>query len=154
MKIRNILIGLVFGAVLFSSNASAQTAKDSVETTIRQMFEAMAGVDTVKLSGCFAPGSIQQTISIGKDGKETVMTVSLSQFTTSISKLIKGDADERIEFASVQIDGSLASVWTPYKFYYKGKFSHCGANSFQLVRTEAGWKIQYLIDTRRRQACE
>ena len=138
MKIKKIIKGLVLGSVLFSSNASAQSAKDSVETTIKQLFEAMVGVDTVKLSNCFAPGAIQQTIVSGKDGKEMVRTESLSQFTSSVSKLVKGDADERIEFASVQIDGSLASVWTPYKFYYKGKFSHCGANSFQLVRTDTG----------------
>lgn len=45
-------------------------------------------------------------------------------------------------------------VWAPYQFYYKGKFSHCGADSFQLVRINGKWKIQYLVDTRRSQGCE
>jgi len=54
----------------------------------------------------------------------------------------------------VKIDGPLAIVWTPYKFYFNGKFSHCGVNSFQLVRFNGVWKIQYLIDTRRRAGCE
>lgn len=146
--------GLVFMAVLFPCMTTAQSARDSVENTIKQMFEAMSGIDTVKLSNCFAPTAILQTIAIGKDGRETVRTVGLSQFITSISKLGQGDADERIQITSIQIDASLASVWTPYKFYYKGNFSHCGANSFQLIRTEEGWKIQYLIDTRRKQGCD
>ena len=55
-----------------------------------------------------------------------------------------------IEFEAIHIEKSLASVWTPYKFYLNGKVSHTGTNSFQLVKTAEGWKIQYIIDTRRR----
>ena len=43
---------------------------------------------------------------------------------------------------------------TPYKFYVGEKFSHCGVNSFQLVKIRGEWKIQYIIDTRRRQNCD
>jgi hypothetical protein len=62
--------------------------------------------------------------------------------------------DERISFDLVKIDGELASVWTPYKFYAGEKFSHCGVDSYQLVKLNGEWKIQYLIDTRRKQGCE
>ena len=61
-----------------------------------------------------------------------------------------GEADERIEIETIRIDGPMAMVWAPYQFYYKGKFHHCGVNSFQLVKLADGWKIQYLIDTRRK----
>jgi hypothetical protein len=47
----------------------------------------------------------------------------------------------------------MAAVWTPYNFYYNGQFSHCGVNSFQVIRFKDGWKIQYIIDTRRRTGC-
>jgi hypothetical protein len=50
----------------------------------------------------------------------------------------------------IRIDASLAIVWAPYEFYYKGKYSHKGVDSFQLVRVNGVWKIQYLIDTRRK----
>ena len=53
-------------------------------------------------------------------------------------------------FETIKIDGALASVWTPYKFYSGATFSHCGANSFQLVKIDGAWKIQYIIDTRRK----
>jgi len=61
--------------------------------------------------------------------------------------------NERITFEIVKVDADLASVWTPYQFYYKDKFSHCGVNSFQLVRLQGIWKIQYLVDTRRKTDC-
>ena len=73
---------------------------------------------------------------------------------SSFSKLSKNDADEKIKFEAIHIDGNLASVFTPYEFYYKGKFSHCGANSFQFVKQNNVWKIQYIIDTRRKENCE
>jgi len=58
--------------------------------------------------------------------------------------------DERVTIGELLIDNQLASVWTPYQFYYKEQYSHQGANSFQLVKGVDGWKIQYLIDTRRK----
>jgi hypothetical protein len=62
--------------------------------------------------------------------------------------------DERIKFEAIHAEKSLASVWTPYSFYINGKRSHCGTNSFQLVKMADGWKIQYIIDTRRKQGCD
>jgi len=56
-------------------------------------------------------------------------------------------------FAKILIDSQLASVWTDYKFYIGDKFSHCGVNSFQLVKLNDGWKIVYIIDTRRKEGC-
>jgi hypothetical protein len=78
----------------------------------------------------------------------------VDEFAKTISTIKKGAADEQIIFESVRIDGPLAMVWAPYKFYFDGKFSHCGVDSFQLVFINAQWKIQYLIDTRRKQPCQ
>ena len=47
----------------------------------------------------------------------------------------------------------MATAWTPYEFWYKEKFSHCGVNSFQLMKIENEWKIIYFVDTRRRSDC-
>ena len=138
----------------FSFNASAQTATDSVKATINQLFEAMKSADPVKLKDAFADSAIMQTIGRTREGNIRVVSDGVDKFVASISRLPKDSADEQISFGAIHIDGPLASVWTPYKFYYAGKFSHCGVNSFQLVRINGRWKIQYLIDTRRRVGCE
>lgn len=144
---------LVLFLVLPGSLASAQTAEDSVKAAVNSLFEGMKNADPSAIKNAFADSAILQTIINGANGKITVRTEPVAAFENSISKLAKGAADERIEFGSVKVDGALASVWTPYKFYYNGNFSHCGANSFQLIRVNGSWKIQYLIDTRRRQGC-
>jgi hypothetical protein len=61
--------------------------------------------------------------------------------------------DERLLSYSVQIDGNLAHVWTPYEFWLNGNFSHCGANAFTLAKMDDGWKIVHLIDSRRKSSC-
>jgi hypothetical protein len=62
--------------------------------------------------------------------------------------------DERIEFNDIKIDGPMASIWMPYQFYRGENFSDCGVNSFQLYKAEKGWKIIYLVDTRRKKNCK
>ena len=69
-------------------------------------------------------------------------------FINSVGKQPVGALDERIVFDKILINKELASVWTPYQLYVKDKYIHQGVNSFQVIRTKDGWKIQYLIDTR------
>ena len=49
--------------------------------------------------------------------------------------------------------GPIASVWTPYDFWVDGKFSHCGIDIFDLVKTAEGWKISGLTYTVERTGC-
>lgn len=132
----------------------AQSAEDSIKTTINTLFTAMKNADAGLLRTAFSDSALLQTISRDKDGKTIVKTEQVSDFAGLVATLKKDSADERISFETIKIDGPLAIVWTPYNFYYNGRFSHCGVNSFQLVRFEGTWKIQYLIDTRRRAGCK
>lgn len=143
---------ILFLLVALTTAASAQTREDSVKTVVNNLFIAMKSNDTSLLASCFSEGAILQTI-VQKRDSVLVKSESIPAFISSIGKAAKGALDERITFDAVKTDGALASVWTPYSFYYNGKFSHCGVNSFQLVSTAAGWKIQYLIDTRRKEPC-
>jgi hypothetical protein len=110
--------------------------------------------DTMLIKSTMTEGVIFQTIARNKEGDTYVKTENVAAFLTSIATPRKDIADERITFETIKIDGALASVWTPYKFYMGEKFSHCGANSFQLVRQNGLWKIQDIIDTRRKNGCD
>ena len=129
---------------------SAQTAEDSVKAVVNKLFAAMKQSDAKSLQECFADSAILQTIT--RSGK--IRNDAVKDFISQISSLPKDSADERIMFDIVKVDDGLAIAWTPYQFYYAGKFSHCGVNSFQLIKVSGVWKIQYLIDTRRRLNCK
>lgn len=145
---------IVLTLALITRNSFAQTAEDSVKTVINKMFASMKAADAGGLESCFADSMILQTVARSKDGKLVVRNEAANEFIDFIRKESPGNADEQISFETIKIDGPLAIAWAPYKFYYKGQFSHCGVNSFQLVRFEGGWRIQYIIDTRRRNGCD
>ena len=133
---------------------NAQTAEDSVKAVVNQLFTAMKNTDVSMLKDAFADSAVLQTIRRKQDGTFFVQNERVIDFISQIGMAKKDSLDERITFETLKIDGPLAIVWTPYKFYYAGKFSHCGVNSFQIVRINGRWKIQFLIDTRRRQGCD
>lgn len=148
---KQILLSITLLLLVFVTKA--QSPKDSIKATIDQMFLAMKNSDGAILKSCFADSAVLQTIIKNKSGNVRVKNELVAEFVDQINKIGKGDADERIQYDVIKIDGDLAIVWTPYQFYYKGVFSHCGVNSFHLVRFANGWKIQYLIDTRRKNGC-
>lgn len=52
---------------------------------------------------------------------------------------------ERYWDPTVMLHDRLAVVWTPYDFYSDGVFSHCGVNSFSMLKTDDGWKIAGVV---------
>jgi hypothetical protein len=136
-----------------SGGTRPRSTEDSVKAAVNLLFTGMIQSDPALIRQSFADSAILQSIE-EKDGKTRARTESVEDFARAIARLGKGDADERITIDVVRIDGPLAIVWAPYKFYYKGKFSHCGVDSFQLLLVNGVWKIQYLVDTRRKQPCE
>ena len=147
---------LPFIAVLTLLNvftSRAQSAEESIKTVINQMFTAMKNADAAVLKTVFADSALLQSISRTPDGKTVVRNEPIADFIEIVGKQTPGASDERISFESVKTDGQLASAWTPYAFYYNGQLHHCGVNSFQLVKINNAWKIQYIIDTRRKDGC-
>lgn len=140
-------------ATIIVTPLRAQTAEDSVKAAVNLLFTGMIGADAATIRNSFTDSAILQTI-LEKEGKTIVRTESIGEFAQAIAKLDKGVADERIRFDVIRIDGPLAIVWAPYSFYYKGQLNHCGVDAFQMLLTGGVWKIQYLIDTRRKQACQ
>lgn len=144
-----ILIILTFCTL----KVSGQSDELAVKHAITMLFDGMRKSDSILLKTAFAPEAILQTID-SRTKEIKIRTDKLSAFVTGITRPHKEVYDERITFDVIKIDGDLACVWTPYQFYVDDKFSHCGVNSFQLVRLGGEWKIQYLIDTRRKTDCK
>jgi hypothetical protein len=131
----------------------SQREEDSIKMAVNKLFTAMKSSDAVALKECFTDSSIMQTIIYDKENKLLVKNESIYAFIETISHLPKDAADERIVFDIIKIDSQLANVWAPYQFYYNKQFTHCGIDNFVLVKSSGKWKIQYLIDTRRKDGC-
>lgn len=147
---------LLWCALTFVSVLNAQkTEHENVKATVIEFFEAFHKQDTLALKTMAIDEITLQSISKAKDGKTVLTIEDYNKFLTSIASIPKDKTfEEKLLDFNIQVDGDMAHVWTPYEFWYDGKFSHCGVNSFQLMKDEGKWKIIYLVDTRRREGCE
>jgi ketosteroid isomerase-like protein len=149
---KKFIIGCIL-CVLNVYSVQAQQEELNVKATINQLFEGMRNADSTKILSAFAPAAIMQTIVENNEGKTSIRQNQVAGFAASVGKLAKGAADEQIVFETIKVDGDLAIAWTPYRFIFNGNFSHCGVNTFTLVKLDGVWKINYIIDTRRKENC-
>ena len=111
------------------SNFTEQDAKQLVDT----FFEGFHKGDTVMMRSVLAPSVRLQTAATDKNGAAQLSDDSILNLLNAIANR---PADQNWE-----------------EFWFNGNFSHCGANAFTIAKTEAGWKIIHLIDSRRREGC-
>lgn len=150
MKYAFLLVSLLGTTTAFGQVATDEAA---VKTTIKLMFDGMRKGDSTQIKNTFLPGASLQTIAKNKDGVVAVRTDDIGKFAASVVKYPAFTLDERLSGMDIKIDAELATAWTPYVFYLKDQKSHCGVNAFTLVKVNGNWKIQGIIDTRRKDNC-
>ena len=139
----------IFFLLISSFSFAQNTSEKEIIKPIENLFQAMKSADSLGVKNAFSNSAIMQTF--GKN--QEIRTDKVDDFAKQVGASQAGDLDERFSISKILVDGNMASVWVPYQFYYKGNFSHCGVNSFQLVKINDEWKIQYIIDTRRKDNC-
>jgi hypothetical protein len=134
---------------------SQTPAEAEVKATIEAFFEAFHQQDTIVLK-TMAKGNIRmQSIALDAEGQPILKENSYQQFVKSIGSIPKDRKfQEKLLSFTIKVDGAMANAWTPYEFFFNGSLSHCGVNSFQLIKEGGSWKIIYLVDTRRREGCK
>lgn len=60
---------------------------------------------------------------------------------------------ERYWNPTVLVRGQIAVVWTPYEFWVNGKTSHCGIDSFDMVKIDGQWRVGNAMWTVEPEAC-
>lgn len=134
---------------------TAQSAqKTEVRAVIEQFFRGMHRSDSTMVRKTLHADARLHTSVITAKGELKVSSDPIGDFVGSLAKYPVGALDERLSSLVIEVDDPLATAWTEYTFYFQGKFSHCGVNAFQLVRTPEGWKILQITDTRRREHCD
>ena len=139
----------IFFLLISSFSFAQNTSEKEIIKPIETLFNAMKFADSLGVKNTFSSSAIMQTF--GKNNE--IRTEKVEGFAKQVGAAKVGDLDERFTISKILIDGNMSSVWVPYQFYYKGNFSHCGVNSFQLAKLNNEWKIQYIIDTRRKENC-
>jgi hypothetical protein len=132
--------------------ASAQTTEEEVLGVVSSLFEGMRTRDADLLKSLFHPDALMTGTGL-RDGSYQVTMDPPDGWIASISSYSGGEIDERFYDPKVEVSGPLASVWTEYDLFVGGEFRHCGVDAFHLARTDDGWKIVHIADTRVQDGC-
>ena len=149
----SFLCGLTF---LVSTAVNAQTDSTqikAVEKAVMQLFDGMRKGDSTMVRTAFAENPHLSTTYVDQKGKPQVEEGSLLGFLNGVGTPHDEMWDERLLSMEIKIDDGIAEVWASYIFYLGEKRLHCGVNSFQMVKTEKGWKILNLVDSHRKENC-
>lgn len=126
-----------------AATAAAQDDEQAAIATVNQLFAGMKAKSSEQIKSVFAPDVHFLAIDKPRDGKgisrSRVMTGEA--FAKMISESKSPEYIEKMISPKALIAGDLATVSGRYTFYLGDKFSHCGMDVFNLVRTDAGWKI-------------
>ena len=137
----------------FMSNAFAQTSRNedikAASEVPDRLFAAMRAKNFEDIRQTFTPEGQLVAIDKPRDGKGISKTrvFTAETFAKAISEAKGAEFIEKMPNKDVRITGDLAIVAGRYTFYVGEKFSHCGMNTFNLVRTEAGWRIANAAST-------
>ena len=140
------LLAVLFTLAGFASNAAAD---DQTPTAIVQrLFAAMATHDAAAARTLFLPEAM--LFSVRADG-----TANATPHDRWVERMgsSKDAWLERIWEPKQLEHGSVAIVWAEFDFHLNGKFSHCGIDSFSLLKTASGWKIASISDTHETTGC-
>ncbi len=144
----------LFTLMLCANLSFGQKNEDAaILSPIHTLFVAMEKGDSALLRTAFFTDVTLITV-LEKEGKINLRKESLLEFLVAVGTPHAEIWHEPIWDAKVQQDGNFAQVWANYVFYAGSKFSHCGVDTFQLVKISNGWKIFYLADTRHKSGCK
>ena len=150
-----ILLSLLFIALTATFAVKAQSISPNSKTNdaqvvrvIDKLWEAMRTKNADAIRALFTTEGQLVLISKPGAGEESSKT---SVFTRAdFAKMIvagTGELIERMPQPEAKIFGDAAIVFGRYTFHVGDKFSHCGTNTFNLVRTADGWKIANGVST-------
>jgi Domain of unknown function (DUF4440) len=134
--------------------AGAQTAaksddgKEAIAITDK-LFEAMRAKNADAIRALFTMEG--QLVAIDKprngEGLSKTRVFTADAFAKMIAEAKAPEFIEKMPQPKAEIFGDMALVYGRYTFHVGDKFSHCGTNSFHLVRTTDGWKIANAAST-------
>jgi Domain of unknown function (DUF4440) len=120
-----------------------------VLAAVQKFFDTMTSKDVAEATRVLMPDG--RFVSVRDDRPEPRPSTIQSYLDGLATR--KQNYVERMWDPEVRVQGPIATVWTRYDFWVDGKFSHCGVDAFDLVKTSEGWKIAGGVYTVERTGC-
>jgi ketosteroid isomerase-like protein len=151
MKHLPLIAALVFASM--PCFAAGDAPKAEIEKVVSQFQGALKAHDGTTLASLFIPES-SWVETLGPKGLETVHakkpdapryhTSTPGKFADFVSKSTS-PLEERFHDVRIETDGTVGIVYFDFEFLLDGKVQNRGAETWQMVRTDDGWKIAAML---------
>lgn len=147
------LLLTLFSTTLIYSASNAQTTDSSaIQATVEKFFTSIETRDRTLLESILVPNSLNISTNELANGDARFTTLSYEEMLTALTRPGRS-AMERAWDETILIQGHIAVFWAPYDFHVDGEFTHCGVDSFQLIKQEGQWLITNASWTRETENC-
>ena len=136
--------------VLLCITGSVYSQNQEVKNVIETFFQGFHAKDSIVMKSVCSDKLILQSIISNVKGTKLINENSKDFYRSIATIPVATLFEEKLLDYTIQVDGAMAHVWTPYEFFINGKFSHRGVNAFTMYKENENWKIVYIIDTRRK----
>ncbi|MEO8622755.1 MAG: hypothetical protein ABI625_16910 [bacterium] len=145
---RNVKHSLValFVLATFASLAHAQNTGAEGKAVIAVADSVLAALSSGD-NATLARLTLDSAVVGGVGMRNGVERASLRSWAVYINRKGPSDFTERGFDASARVQDHAAQVWMPYDLYVGDKWSHCGVDTFTLMKIEGRWRVAVLIYT-------
>lgn len=150
-KGKGMLRKLVVAMLFIPASVTASSEESDVLAVVQRFFDTMAARDVEGARKIVIPEGRIFSVRV-QDGRKVVRSFTNQDFLDGLASR-EQDVLERMWEPTVTIHQDIAVVWTRYDFHRDGKFSHCGVDAFDVVKTPDGWKISGGTYTVERTGC-
>jgi hypothetical protein len=133
------IVLILFGIATAVTNAQSVSERDAVLKAVQVFFDTMTAKDVDGARAILLPQGRFHAMATAKPGTEP-RALSTEEYLAQLQQS-KQTMRERIWNPEVRVHGPIATMWAPYDFWIDGKYSHCGIDAFDLIKTPDGWKI-------------
>ncbi len=135
-KLLILAVALSYSIISFSQSDD----RAAILETVQKFFDSIEFRDRQLLESILVPNSLNISARELDGGEAQFNVMSYDEVVTALTRPGR-NAKERSWDETVLIQGNIAVVWTPYDFHVDGVFSHCGIDSFQLIKQDGQWLI-------------
>ncbi|ADR21781.1 hypothetical protein MATR_05860 [Marivirga tractuosa] len=153
MKKILLLSAFIFCNYFWGFSQNYQNDSTYIAKIIHDVFDGMRESDTSKMAPYMHPKVKMQSLNVGDSGNQISQLNGAEGWLKAVANNNGAVWNEVIDNLRITSDGAIATAWMDYKFYLGDQLSHCGTNSFQLIKMDEKWKIIYIIDSRKTKDC-
>ena len=130
----------------FTQSARAQASDADGKAAIAVADSVLAALSSGN-NPTLARLTLDSAVVGGVGLRDGVERLSLRTWGLYINRTGPSTFTERGFDATVRVQDRVAQVWMPYDLYIGDKWSHCGVDTFTLMKSEGRWRVAALIYT-------